>query len=317
MIMNRKVILVCAAAISGVLLSGCSTPSSSSRQEASGTFNRPHQEREYIAKISRANNIAWAFGFGVFGESNAPSGKSITKDGSLALDTAVWAGNLHSAANSAILPGTSSWGAAAGIGLGIGLLSAALGPSDMKSQSSLVGYLPKEAAKDKYEARLMMLEKFSKAVQKSLKAQYPDAEFHIKRDDDDSVTYVYSIELKSAKLNCKFSEEAGRYDIYNPCKIRMFAVESIGQPGMTAPMFGKQFDAWRFFAQTIKVDFLGGKDINQGLNWAKAMAAIAPYMPENQFLYVTTLEGPRPNREKNPPFIVEKDKVDFFVRVSD
>lgn len=315
--MNKKALLLTAAATTALFLSGCSTPSSAPRQEASNLDNLPHAEREYRNDISRANNIASAFGFGLMRDGYAFADNGISNNGSVALDSAIWAGNLHSAASSAFLPGTSSWGAAAGIGIGIGLLSAALSSGSMYEKSALFGLLPKEAATDKYEARLLMLEKFSEAVQKSLKAQYPDAEFHVKRDDKDAYTYIYTIEMKSQKLNCKFSEEASWYDIYNPCRIQLFAQESFGQPGMSAPLLGKPFEAWRFFAQTIKVYFTGGNDLNQGLNWAKAMAATAPYMPENQFLYVTTLEGPRPNREKNAPFIVEKDKVDFFVRVYD
>lgn len=39
----------------------------------------------------------------------------------------------------------------------------------------------------------------------------------------------------------------------------------------------------------------------------------APFMPDYQYLYVTTMDGPNPKREKNPPFIVEKNRVNSFV----
>lgn len=311
--MLKKTLLFSAAASAVLVLSGCST-TSSTQKATNEVLQQPHEERQYRSTISRANNIALAFGFGLFGEGSAPESRNFSGNGSVVVDSAAWAGNLHSAANSAFLPGTSSWGAAAGWGIGIGLASALLGGGDMKADSALVGYLPKEVAKDSYEARLKMLEKFSEVLQKSLKAQYPDAEFRIKRDDYDASLYIYELEMKSKKLNCKFSDEASWHDIYNPCSVRMSASSMFGNPGLSAPLFGKQFDAWRFFAQTIKVRFHGGNDLDQGIDWAKAMAATAPFMPENLYLYVATIEGPRPKRLENPPFFVEKDKVDFFVR---
>ena len=113
--MNKKALLLTAAATTALFLSGCSTPSSAPRQEASNLDNLPHAEREYRNDISRANNIASAFGFGLMRDGYAFADNGISNNGSVALDSAIWAGNLHSAASSAFLPGTSSWGAAAGI----------------------------------------------------------------------------------------------------------------------------------------------------------------------------------------------------------
>lgn len=315
--MFKKTLLLTAA----LALSGCSSTPSSSRHavsspsEEAGFSTMPHDEWWYHSTASRANNISWAFALGFFKETRAPQGVKVESNGSLLYDSAVWTGNFHSAAGSSFLPGTSSWGTAAAWGIGLNFMASVLaGLDDYRSDTVLMGYLPKEKAADVYEARRLMVEEFSAALQKALKAQYPDAEFFIERDEDtDDTAYEYRLEIKSPKLNCKFGSESSWNDFSNPCAIEMRAVDFKVSPGKTSEMFGEKFEAWRFFAGGIKLHFSGGRDESQGLDWAKSIAAAAPFMPDYQYLYVTTMDGPNPKREKNPPFIVEKNRVNFFV----
>ena len=41
--------------------------------------------------------------------------------------------------------------------------------------------------------------------------------------------------------------------------------------------------------------------------------AAAPDLPEYVYAYINTRKGPAPEEALNPPFFVEKDRVNFFI----
>ena len=86
--------------------------------------------------------------------------------------------------------------------------------------------------------------------------------------------------------------------------------------------FAPQISTPRFTDPQIQVWYIQGKDVQlkfrdavlkPKFDWAKAMMAAAPDLPEYVYAYINTRKGPAPEKALNPPFFVEKDRVNFFI----
>ena len=286
--MLKKSIL-CALLGTSLLLSGCVTTSGK------------HEDYKYSQKFSRANNLAMAFKLGIVRETEAPKGSKVSENGSILLDSAVWTSNFHAAAGSSLLPGTGSWGAALGWGIGFGLLESSLKPLDPRTRTLLVGYVRAEDAADPKEAEVKLTSRFVEAIEKSVKAQIPDAETKIEVDQGMFVRHTKLV-VRSEKLKCITGDE---------CRLIVNSGKPSSETGMTAPALGEPFKAWRFLVPDVFLYLYWGKEST--LNWMDVLAASAPYMPDNQYLYVPSILLPQSKDQRSAPFFVEKDKVDFFV----
>lgn len=101
----------------------------------------------------------------------------------------------------------------------------------------------------------------------------------------------------------------------------------VGQCGIEIVNFGlwtfaPQISTPRFTDPQIQVWYIQGKDVQlkfrdavlkPKFDWAKAMMAAAPDLPEYVYAYINTRKGPAPEKALNPPFFVEKDRVNFFI----
>ncbi len=101
----------------------------------------------------------------------------------------------------------------------------------------------------------------------------------------------------------------------------------MGQCGIEIVNFGlwtfaPQISTPRFTYPQIQVWYIQGKDVQlkfrdavlkPKFDWAKAMMAAAPDLPEYVYAYINTRKGPAPEKALNPPFFVEKDRVNFFI----
>lgn len=101
----------------------------------------------------------------------------------------------------------------------------------------------------------------------------------------------------------------------------------MGQCGIEIVNFGlwtfaPQISTPRFTDPQIQVWYIQGKDVQlkfrdavlkPKFDWAKAMMAAAPDLPEYVYAYINTRKGPAPEKALNPPFFVEKDRVNFFI----
>lgn len=151
------------ARVSAVLV-GCATSTPSAVKQ--GTYNE---------KLSRAKNLADPFGYTVLRDAQVPEGANISPDGSLLLDTAGWAANLHLAARTGFLPGTNDWGSALAWGLGFSLLSSAFAPTPLTEKHAAFGYVPASKASSVVEARNLFAKQWADAMAATLRDLYPKA----------------------------------------------------------------------------------------------------------------------------------------------
>lgn len=177
-----------------------------------------------------------------------------------------------------------------------------------------MGYVRAEEAQDRKAAVNAFVARAIPAIAESLKKQDQFKNYQISSHIDEQWTgnNEAGIEVVNEELGCK------------PWKDTLLGM---GQCGIEIVNFGlwtfaPQISTPRFTDPQIQVWYIQGKDVQlkfrdavlkPKFDWAKAMMAAAPDLPEYVYAYINTRKGPAPEKALNPPFFVEKDRVNFFI----
>lgn len=296
----------CALALTALLAAGCSsTPS----------WQKDDSTIAYDAGKSRAKNLADHFGLEDLRDAKVADGTKIPSDGSLVWDTAAWAGNFYSAAGSGILPGTGNLGAALGWGLGISLISGLFGPTPKAQTNLAFGYVPLQLADTPVAARNLFVKQWIEALAAAVKDVYPQAaavpdyaEFKDKWWLPDS--YAGAVSIIDEKMGC-LSYRAPDGDVRDwddRCEASILAFTPAEWVTGTPSVLGPRVDAWRITGPRIRT--VGGQD--QKIDWVRLFAATAKHLPPYMMVYLTAWKNP--DGVKTPPMVVEKDRINFFIR---
>ena len=301
--MNCKLLLPVAAA--SLLLAGCA--------------HKPFNEAEYSynPNHSRAWNLCTMMNNGYYwdvSDVKAPKEYSGGADGSIALSSFGWAGGFHSAAGSGFLPGTTNWGLGLGIGLGLSLLQSALTPPDPEERNWLVTYLPADKAGTAVEAQKAFLKSWTDAFAKSARAAYPDSDLKIEEvhgQNGKIIKVLYFVDHNIGCYGWKELKDMKEYGLAKRCQIEFAAYPALGYGTVeSVPMLNLQKPSWRM--RSAYFSFIGGDD--QNIDFLKIITNANKDFPDYSYVYLTTRRNPDGN--KNPPMVLEKDKVNFFIRPS-
>lgn len=273
---------------------------------------RSHDDSDlaYDPSLSRAKNLAFSPAFSDLKDVEAPEGVKLDDDGSLLLNTAAWTGNMLTASGS-FLPGTSNFGSALGIGLGISMIGEIFRQPPTASLNATYGYVPLDQASSIEEARKIYMERLVDVLQEAAKKMYPNAKveqgfYRIKKTWITSDVLSGGIEIVDEKMGCRpFTDDTDKEDACSMAfALQLPGVEKTG----THPAFGPTIQAWRTTIGTFSI--FGGK--KQGIDWAKLLVSCTDSLPPYTVIYVTSQEAPDGTR--NPPMMLEKGRINFFVK---
>ena len=301
--MHSKAFLVPAFA-AALLLGGCAT----NKQVSPEAALKHTPEFQYQSHLSRATNLATEFSVRAAPDQKLPEGVEYSGDGSLLLEGAAIASLRHTFVGNGFLSGTADFNLFAGFWL----LESLLLPSNDPTPDSLVGYVRAEEAQDSEAAVNAFVAKVVPVIAESLKKQEQFKNYQISYHIDDQWTGNddASIEVVNEELGCKPWKDTTL--TVGKCGIRIynFGIRA-RKPEISTPRFtDPQIQVWYIEGDDLKLQFFAGRKFD----WAKAMMATAPDLPEYVYAYITTRRGPPPEFTKNPPFIVEKDRVNFFIK---
>lgn len=308
--MTKKLLLTAIAA--ATLLSGCS-----GLQLAEERNNCWHDD------WSRARNIASKFDIELR-DAKLPEGVSVSNDGSMLLSTAVgtyaWSGSLRTAGLHGGLPGTTSLGKSIGIGLGLSLLESSVQPTEPMKLNLAVGYVAdKEIGsgwsklEERFQkAREIFVERTGDAIRKMLEEQYPNAMIRDKTTWPNRYGYFKRyISVIDPDLGC--TGYGGEVDNAKAgCAIVIHASRGRGkEPSNSSAIFGDPYPSYRFVGK-YDTNVLEFDTTVKKINWVEILVKGSKHLPKDTFIYLTA--NPLPDRNKNPPMILETDRVNFFVK---
>lgn len=300
--MLKKLALAACAVAMVIGTTGCAVQSSRALTHSSEPYNN---------EWSRAKNLTEVFGYIHEEDRDAPEGSVVSDDGSIVMDTAAWAGLLHNASTmGGPLPGVSGWGSV-GVGLGLSILQSAFTPGRRDAKIGFFGYVPAEKAPDFTEARAVFLDQLFESTKATVKELYPEAAMSWNYSDRKGLQYWYQIWIQDEKLGCKAGKNAK--DKSDWCMVGMIARRKHEVDGWllpSNPMAGPVLDkAWVLQNYSGEMSFVGGE--KQNMDWAKFMVALSKHLQPYTYIYVKAMKGPS---GVNPPFVVEKDRVNFFIK---
>ena len=277
-------------------------------------FSRPYNDAEhpYNESWSRAKNLSTPWGFGAVKDVEVPQGVNLASDGSFLVNTAGWTANMLGAANSNFLPGTSNFGSALDIGLGISLVSSIFEPTPTVARHAAFGYIPVEKAKTMREARHLFVQQVTEAMQKTAHELYPNAEIRVGYKNYKGNFLIDEFEIGSIWI---IDENIGCMDYRKPGrKLERDEICSIGPSTFAFDLeknrtgiphyIGKDVPSYRIPTSFI---YPQGK-----LNWPQFLASMNKYMPPLTMVYVTSKKDS--DGKFNPPMVIEKGRVNFFVK---
>ena len=300
--MSKKLLAASVSALSLALLSGCSTVQ--------------HENAGYDPASSRAHNICSAFKIEV-DDQNAPDGMTFDSDGSILLDAAGKAGLIHFAGRTGGLPGTTSWTKASGIGAGLAVLDWAFKSPDSAQRNVVFGYVPEadvpqiEGTKDRYNAaRKIFVQRAGDAVKAIIQAEFPNAKIRDVVVEGKFGFFTRGITISEPSLGCKNFDESKEPN--DRCGIGINSHSAWVTPALTSTVFGEeQFSAYRF-GGSANVNYLVQTGRKHGINWVEVLMRHTDLIPSNVYIYLTTNFGP--NDVKNPPMMLETNRINFFVK---
>lgn len=287
-----KKLTIISALASAVLLAGCAS--------APKTH---HSTIEYEPILSRANNIGRLFNLRrdrdrLAPENVAPSGSNIDAINS-------WTGTAAITADIANMAGANALAGVYGAGLVLSLLS---GP-DIPSPS-LSGYLPETEAATAEEARKIFIDRFLNAVKDGILSIDPKAKFTHKEVEIDDFIYNPELFIESEVLGCY--AEGDREHGFSWCKIQPYTISCPDGPWIASTILGSEpVRSWVFDWGLLSVHMREGFKVEEKIDWNRVAVASAKFLPPNMYLNmpIRKISG----KQYAPPFIVEKDRVNFFV----
>lgn len=300
--------LLLPALAAALVLSGCAATTSApvTPEEA----NKLTPEFQYHKNLSRANNIAIEFSIKQIPDTPAPKEKRMLSDGSVLVDAGIMGALHHNMSGNGFMSSTASWN------LGVGMMIAGwlFTPSVEPTDDSLVGYIRAEEAEDVVEAGNLLVKRSAQAFADAFRKldQFKDYRIDVHYDESWSGHVNAHIEVVNEELGCKPWKDV-LMNIYG-CGLEISNIAQWAfKPQISTPRFTTpQIQVYYIQGNEIKLEFHNGGTRTK-FDWAKAMMATAPTMPEYAYAYINTHEGPAPEKFRNPPFIVEKDKVNFFI----
>ncbi|WP_443743201.1 hypothetical protein [Sutterella sp.] len=306
--MQKQFILLPLAAAAVLTLSGCVSVNSTPENPQAAAKLTP--EFQYHKDLSRANNIAIEFGIKRIIDTPAPKDKLVLSDGSVALDAGLLWSIRHKMSANGFMSSTANWNLAVGVSVAQWLFT----PSVEATADSLVGYVRAEEAKDATEAANLFVKRSAEALAEAFRKQEQFKDYQITINYDESWTGRNDahIEVVNEELGCKPWKDV-LMNMYG-CGVQ---ISNTGlkafRPQISTPRFtNPQIEVFYVQAGEATLHFWNG-GAKPKFDWARAMMETAPSLPEYIYAYLYTHEGPAPAKYKNPPFIVEKDKVNFFV----
>lgn len=288
-----------------LLLGGCAA----NKQVSPEAALKHTPEFQYQSHLSRATNLATEFSVRAAPDQKLPEGVEYSGDGSLLLEGAAIASLRHTFVGNGFLSGTADFNLFAGFWL----LESLLLPSNDPTPDSLVGYVRAEEAQDSEAAVNAFVAKAVPAIAESLKKQEQFKDFQISYHFEKKWTGKNDagIEVVNEALGCKPWKDTTLGIGQCGIEIHNFGIWSL-KPQISTPRFtDPQIHVWYIQGKDVRLNFY---DSAKKIDWAKAMMATAPDLPEYVYAYITTRKGPPPERAKNPPFFVEKDRVNFFIK---
>lgn len=291
--------LLATVAVASLLLSGCSFAPKPLRDDSTVG---------YKDWASRATNLVEPFGLSLR-DWGKPEDSKLTPDGSFLIHSTGWAGNFYGAAGSSVLFGTSGVGSSLGLGLGMGLVTSLFSSSPIEADSWAFGYVSAQEAKTPWDAGVIFTEKWTQAIAKSTKELFPNAEIEVeyKTYKDPRPWYVGAVTIVDESIGCLSYKASKKEDDH--CTISLSAEAPREQIIGSLPTLGPIIQAYRVDRKKIFTN----KAKKQGIHWAKVIMGAAPYFPEYMVTYVAPHKKFYDER-KNPPLVVEKDRINFFVR---
>lgn len=299
----RKTLLLSVVALASTFVAGCASVSSVD-----------DGARVYNDKMSRAKNLVAPWGITSVRDVKAPEDAPLADDGSLLFDAAGWASSFHAAAGSGFLPGTGNWGSALGLGLGVSLLSSALGPATVIERTFAMGYVPQTSAPTFGEARLVFGKAWSQAMESTLKDLFPKATIKVENADYKDVMLIDGLHVEAVTV---VDESMGcfDYDVKRPredhCTISLNMRKAKEVVTVPPAYFGERsVKELSYRIPGAEIDTLSGQ--KNAVNWTNVLSASVKYLPENMIIFA----GIRKNEDgkKTPPMVLEKDRINFFVR---
>lgn len=308
--MIKKLTSLACALIGVATLSGCAYTN-----PERAAFIETH---EFRPEMSRASNLLETFMY--YNVKDNPIDQEVqgdiklTEDGSVTLQGLGWAAGLHNAATmGGPLPGISSGWGAIGVGMGLSIVQNLFSRGNPLARPALLGYLPLEEAPDYTEARAVFTEKVAKAVIATFNELYPDAKTNVlKSKDRVSLFFDNYVEIEDEKLGCQFwNEEVEEAKTYCAVRVRMFKRHISDSYLIKAnPAISDEGNqVWAFTGDAGQILFYGGE--KQKINWAVFAMALSKHLPKYAYAYINAMETPD---GKSPMLVVEKDRVNFFVK---
>lgn len=270
----------------------------------------------YDPEVSRAGNIGKIFEIEI-DDQEVAQGIELGNDSSVMLDSLVWSGSLQTAGRVGGLPGTTSFGKSLGIGFGLALLEDSFKSTPGEKYNSIFGYVREEDVPvvDGIKARYLVARKiFVDRAVNSMKAiiqeAYPNARVVDKTFDYAFNRKVHTVTFSDDKLGCKNSNESD--DDNEWCGVYINSYSAWVTPNLTSKVLGEpQFSAYSFTAEG-NVNYVGFYGLDKQLPWVETMMKGAHHLPEYTFMYLTS--NSKINGRTTPPMIIEKDRVNFFVK---
>ena len=209
----HKTLLLSAVALASAFVAGCASVSSVD-----------DGARVYNDKMSRARILSLPGESRASETSRRPEDAPLADVGSLLLDAGGWASSFHAAAGSGFLPGTGNWGSPLGLGLGVSLLSSALGPAPVIERTFAMGYVPQTSAPTFGEARLVFGQAWSQAMESTLKDLFPKATIKVENADYKDVMLIDGLHVEAVTVvdeSMDSQRARGRHRV--PCALRRAA----------------------------------------------------------------------------------------------
>ncbi len=285
----KKLALISALA-SAVLLAGCAS--------APKTH---HNQVAYDPMLSRANNICNVFYLNGQRDQLAPDNVELRGSNIDAINS--WTGTAAMTADIANLAGANALAGLYGAGLVLSLLS---GPD--VPDPCIAGYIPEADASTPNESRKVFIDRFMLSLRDGILAIDPKAKVTYTDDSVEDWSYDAQLDVVSDVLGCTTKEA----EPYKTCEIFVATLIVPDEPLIGSTILGAE--PGRYWIQDrsyLPVHFREGIRNEGKVDWNRVAFAAAKFMPPNTYLSM-----PVRKIDKNkfaPPFIVEKDRVNFFV----
>ena len=267
-------------------------------------------EIPYDTNQSRAGNIAGIMHIGHIPDTEVATG--FDENGSLVWDSVSNVGKLN--VPKVGMGGLRGWDSI-GVGVGFALLNSLVQPKDTAATNQAFGYVPLSLAKTPEEARDVFVHSVAEAFNKAAKEMKLDKHFEIVRVTEviRGIRYENTYFINE-ELGCvsNTSKKRGRY---NQCFINVRKYAPSEKPVPTATFVKSTMTAWDLEVRKGYESLVVRNGHNGVIDMEKLFALTAKYLPKYAYVYRATEDNNKGNK-KNLPFILERDRINFFIKTA-